>query len=135
MRTSIPEQHPQQSGGIACGTAHLGELADKLKALADATRLHIIYLLMTHGEMCVCELMPALGLSQSIVSFHLKTLKYAGFISSRKEGKWMYYTLNHDEFQQFCDEFGAMFNLGLWPEKAEVTPRGDAACRHPECRE
>lgn len=109
------------------------ELAERFKALADATRLQILYLLMSRGEMCVCELMPALDLNQSIVSFHLKTLKYAGFITARKEGKWMYYALNRGVFRQFFDEFGLLFNLEQWPEHPEALAGEDTLCRHPGC--
>jgi len=130
LDTPLEKQCTVQPGCTGDCAKHRGELAEQLKALADATRLHIIYLLMTRGEMCVCELMPSLALSQSIVSFHLKTLKCAGFITARKEGKWMYYTLNRRAFQQFCDDFGCMFNLDDWPEPAG----GDMACRHPGCR-
>jgi ArsR family transcriptional regulator len=42
----------------------------------------------------VCELTDLLGAAQSRLSFHLKTLKTAGIVSDRKEGRWVYYSLN-----------------------------------------
>ena len=66
-------------------------------ALSDETRLQIIRLL-GNGERCVCELTEALDAAQSRLSFHLKTLKDAGLVSDRKEGRWVYYTLNADTF-------------------------------------
>jgi len=61
-------------------------------ALSDDKRLQILELLRG-GEHCVCELTEVLELGQSLLSFHLKTLKNAGLVRDRKEGRWMYYTL------------------------------------------
>ena len=115
---------------VSLGPDSLSCLADEFKALADTTRLHIIYLLLTSGEMCVCEFMPALGLTQSNVSFHLKTLKHAGFITSRREGKWIYYCLNRKALEQFRSDFGNVFDLGRWPEKI-----GHACCEITACKQ
>ena len=52
------------------------------------------------GERCVCELTDALDLGQSLLSFHLKTLKDAGLVSDRRDGRWAYYSLNRDAFVQ-----------------------------------
>jgi ArsR family transcriptional regulator len=62
-------------------------------ALSDDIRLEVIGLLL-HGERCVCDLMEALDMAQSRLSWHLKTLSDAGIISGRKEGRWVYYSLN-----------------------------------------
>lgn len=71
----------------------LRELAELLKALADETRLTILTMLQD-GEMCVCEIMDALPFSQPAVSHHLKILRQAGLITDRRQGKWIYYSLN-----------------------------------------
>lgn len=62
------------------------------KALADPTRLRILKLLEVR-EMCVCEIMIALGLTQPTASHHLGILENAGLVKSRKEGKWVYYSI------------------------------------------
>jgi len=62
-------------------------------ALADETRLQIIDCLID-GEQCVCELTDFLQTGQSRLSFHLKTLKDAGILKDRREGRWIYYSLN-----------------------------------------
>ncbi len=72
------------------------ELAFFFKALADPTRLRILRCL-THGELCVCDIMAALEMPQSTVSRHLATLKQAGVVSGRRGGKWMYYQLIEQE--------------------------------------
>jgi len=62
------------------------------KALGDETRLRIVALL-SHGELCVCHLEDALGLSQPKVSRHLATLRGAGLVEDRRDGTWVYYRL------------------------------------------
>ena len=62
------------------------------KALADTTRLRIIGLLAVR-EMCVCEVMVALDLTQPTASHHLRILENIGLVKDRKEGKWVFYSL------------------------------------------
>lgn len=61
-------------------------------ALSDETRLELVKRL-SGGERCVCELQGALGAAQSRLSYHLKTLKDAGLVRRRREGRWSYYSL------------------------------------------
>jgi ArsR family transcriptional regulator len=68
-------------------------------ALADATRLRILEQL-ADGEQCVCDLTDALEAGQSRLSFHLKTLKDAGLVTDRRQGRWIYYALNPEMFEQ-----------------------------------
>lgn len=62
-------------------------------ALSDEIRLQVVVLLLD-GERCVCELMDELDMAQSKLSWHLKTLRDAGVVNDRKEGRWVYYSLN-----------------------------------------
>lgn len=73
------------------------KLAHTFKALSDETRLRILALL-THGELCVCDLMAVLQLPQSTVSRHLAYLRNTDLIADRREGIWMYYRLE-DQLQ------------------------------------
>lgn len=66
-------------------------------ALSDPLRLQVLELLR-QGELCVCELTEKLEVSQSKLSFHLKTLKEAGLVRARQEGRWIYYSLNLPQF-------------------------------------
>lgn len=63
------------------------------KALGDETRLRIVKLLSIR-EMCVCEVMVALGMTQPTTSHHLNILENAGLVASRKEGRWVFYRLD-----------------------------------------
>ena len=62
------------------------------KALADTTRLRMLGLLSVR-EMCVCEVMVALELTQPTASHHLRILENVGLVKDRKEGKWVFYKL------------------------------------------
>ncbi|MBI2537929.1 MAG: helix-turn-helix transcriptional regulator [Gemmatimonadetes bacterium] len=68
-------------------------LARCCHALSDETRLRILERLSA-GERCVCELTAALGAGQSRLSFHLKTLRDAGLVRDRRDGRWMYYAID-----------------------------------------
>ena len=71
------------------------------KALSDETRVRIIKLL-EHGELCVCDIVAALGLIQPKVSFHLGVLENVGLLKDRKHGKWVHYSLDESEmFKRF----------------------------------
>ncbi len=65
--------------------------------LSDPLRLAIVELLQKQ-ELCVCELCDRLKVSQSKLSFHLKTLKEAKLIRARQSGRWIYYSLNLPQF-------------------------------------
>lgn len=81
----------QLAGSIADSELTSGQIKF-FKALADKTRLRILRVLAVR-EMCVCELMTALDLTQPTASHHLHILEDAGFVKNRKEGKWVFYSL------------------------------------------
>ncbi|MEM1564097.1 MAG: metalloregulator ArsR/SmtB family transcription factor [Candidatus Bathyarchaeia archaeon] len=76
------------------------------KALADTSRLRILKLLEVR-EMCVCEIMIALGLTQPTASHHLGILESAGLIKGRKEGKWVFYRVAKPELKQILQKIDA----------------------------
>src|SRR3989449_11615246 len=76
-------------------------------ALSDRTRLEIVRLL-SHGQRCVCELQDVLDAAQSRLSFHLKTLKDAGLVTDRREGRWAYYALIPDALDGIAAFTGAV---------------------------
>jgi ArsR family transcriptional regulator len=84
---------------MATQTVDLTKLTRQFRALSDENRLHIIDMLRG-GERCVCELTDSLNLGQSLLSFHLKTLKDAGLVTDRREGRWSYYALTSEAFEQ-----------------------------------
>jgi ArsR family transcriptional regulator len=74
-------------------TRSLDEALRLFRALGDETRLRLLERLRG-GEQCVCDLTDELETSQSLLSFHLRTLKDAGLVTDRRQGRWVYYTLN-----------------------------------------
>ena len=79
-----------------------GRAARLFHALSDETRLSILDRLR-RGERCVCELTDALEAAQSRLSFHLRVLKEAGLVVDRREGRWMYYTLDAEALAEVSD--------------------------------
>ena len=69
------------------------DVAQFFKVLADETRLKMLWLLFNRRELCVCDMMEALGVTQSKASRHLATLRHAGLVVDRKEAAWSYYSI------------------------------------------
>jgi ArsR family transcriptional regulator len=88
-------------------TTDLARVARWFHALADETRLRVVEQLRD-GEQCVCDLTDVLETGQSRLSFHLKTLKEAGLLTDRREGRWVYYALNPEAITLLEDALGAM---------------------------
>jgi DNA-binding transcriptional ArsR family regulator len=78
------------------------------KALADDTRQRILVML-ADNEMCVGDIVAAFDMSQPTISHHLSILKQFKLVTSRKEGKQVYYAVNHDNVVQCCDRLMAKF--------------------------
>ncbi len=73
------------------------------RALGDPTRVRIVNILMhSEGPVCVCELVPALGLSQPTVSHHLKKLHDAGLLERQQRTKWAYYSLSREALERLA---------------------------------
>lgn len=88
-------------------------IAAGFHALSEPLRIKVIELLQER-ELCVCELCNSLGISQSKLSFHLKTLKEAGLVSSRQEGRWIYYSLNLPQFlvlEKYLGQFSRLSQI------------------------
>jgi DNA-binding transcriptional ArsR family regulator len=71
-------------------------LTDVFGALADGTRLRLVRLLVEEGELCVCELVAALDLSQPKISRHLGVLRGLRLVSDRRDGNRVFYSLSPD---------------------------------------
>jgi len=69
------------------------------KALSDENRVRAL-MMLSHGELCVCQLIEMLGLAPSTVSKHMSILRQARLVQARKEGRWMYYRLPNGDVPQ-----------------------------------
>lgn len=77
-----------------------------IKALSDLNRLRVMWMLNDQKELCVCQITEVLGLATPTVSKHMAILNAAGLVSSRKESRWVYYSLgesciNNSEVKMF----------------------------------
>ena len=73
----------------------MDRLVQYFRALSEEVRLRII-MLLTQGELCVCDIMEILNEPQSKVSRHLSYLKSSGLISGKRVGVWMHYALSEE---------------------------------------
>jgi DNA-binding transcriptional ArsR family regulator len=89
------EAEPCCGGTVAAprlSAEHAIALAERLKALADPTRLRMLDLLAAQPQaLCVCDITSRFDQQQPTISHHLKLLKLAGLIAGEKRGVWSYY--------------------------------------------
>ncbi len=100
----------------------LTEYEAVLKAAADPNRARILKML-EGGEMCVCQIVAALGLSQSTISKHLFLLRMAGLIEERKEGRWVHFRLAKTITNEYAQPLLSLLRGWL---KKDATLRADA---------
>ena len=87
------------------------------KTLADDTRQQILEMLQG-GEKCVSDIVAAFDMSQPTISHHLNILKRFGLVTSRKEGKQVFYTINRDNVVECCGRLMARFDAVAEDHKA-----------------
>ncbi len=110
----------------------VSDYANLFKSLSEPVRLRILYLILERDELCVCELVDALELSQSVVSRHLAYLRNSGLVSTRREGVWVYYqmaetaTFIKDLLQLFREDGRQSKALSYDLEKLKAA--GEAVC-------
>lgn len=96
----------------------LTELATMLKALSDPNRMRIFALLM-EGDSCNGELKDKLGLPPNLLSHHLRVLRQAGLVKSRRDsidGRWIYYRVDRAKVAEWHEWFKTFFD----PERIET---------------
>ncbi len=84
----------------AIKTAHIQQMANMFKALADNTRARIALALHLEGELCVCDVANIIGSTPATASHHLRRLHKMGLARFRREGKLAFYSLDDDHIQQ-----------------------------------
>ena len=103
------------------------------KAMGDETRQRILEILQAEGEKCVSDLVDAFNVSQPTISHHLNFLRQANLVTSRRDGKQIYYRANQDNIIECCGMLFTKFvptqiNLSEFGEKDE-TMSGEAVRR------
>ena len=100
MPLAAPTPPPEAAGPLPrpsarpVAPADLAGLVDVLRLLADPTRLRILLLLSTAGELCVGRICEELGLAQPTASHHLALMRQARLLANRREGKSIHYGLH-----------------------------------------
>lgn len=80
------------------------DLAAMLKVVADPTRLRLLHFIaQSGGDVCACDPVEALEVSQPTVSHHLKILSEAGLLDRDKRGRWVHYTLRPEALREISD--------------------------------
>lgn len=74
------------------------DVAETFRALADSTRVKIVYSLL-HQELCTCDLASIAGVSESVISQHLRVLRQLRLVKSRRSGKMMFHSLDDAHIQ------------------------------------
>ena len=99
------------------------EYTQLFKALSDPNRLMIVDMLSC-GELCACVILEKFQITQPTLSHHMKTLLACGLVNGRKEGKWMYYSLNDETARELKDFLGAV-----------TAEKEDCICHEISCEE
>ena len=81
----------------------LYDLTELFRIFGDSTRIRILYELF-EAEMCVCDIAALLGMTQSAISHQLRALKNAKLVTSRREGKTVFYSLTDDHVKTIIDQ-------------------------------
>lgn len=98
-----------------------------IKAIAEPIRLQILDIL-SNGEMCACDILQNLTITQPTLSHHMKALTASGWVFAHKKATWMYYSVNRDAVEQMHQ-----YMLNLTAENANVPIKticdSNACCR------
>ena len=95
----IHREHVESARSSALYPEVIDDLCQTFKALADCTRLRILWAL-EHTEMCVCDLAALLGISESAVSHQLRLLRTLRLVKNRRQGTILYYRLTDEHVSE-----------------------------------
>ena len=85
------------------GAEEAYDLSELFKILGDATRLRILFTLVK-GEMCVCDIVELVDVTQSAVSHQLRLLKQMDLVKFRRDGKTIYYSLADSHIENILSQ-------------------------------
>lgn len=97
------------------------------RALADPIRLELLAQVAARGPLCSCHLQEDLPYSQSRISKHLGTLRRAGLVTTRREGTWIYYSVDEEALEiarEFIDQLARSLHT---PHEADYCPPPESA--------
>lgn len=94
---------------------------EALKSLADENRLRIV-MLLADGERCICDLASTLEESDALISHHVKQLREAGLIRTRRVGRWLHCSLEPSAFQVLATHLS---QIGERAAEAAASAKGE----------
>ncbi len=98
---------------------------ESLRVLGDPVRLGIVALLAESGERCACELLSEFSITQPTLSHHMKALREADLVSTRKEGTWIHYALIPGELDRLA---GVLSAYASRARQRETSREGVRSC-------
>jgi len=101
-----------------------------LKALADENRMRIVELL-AERERCICDIASAIDASDALASHHVKALREAGIVSTRRVGRWLHCSLESTALDRIAGAFAELASRATAAATAE-DGRRSACCEPPE---
>lgn len=99
-------------GRVAAAGGSAGLAADTFKALADENRLAVLRMLSRADELCACELLERLDISQPTLSHHMALLAAAGLVDAERRGRWTHYRLRRERVTQLASALGGLCDAG-----------------------
>lgn len=84
------------------------EITSLLKAFSDENRVRIVSAIAAQDDICACNILEDLGITQPTLSHHMKVLCESGLVTCRKEGKWMHYSLNRSILDKITKYFASL---------------------------
>jgi ArsR family transcriptional regulator, arsenate/arsenite/antimonite-responsive transcriptional repressor len=123
--------NPDQAEAAQAPTPDLERLAANAKVLADPRRLSILDMLM-EGVQCNCEIAERLGVSLSLISYHLHILAEVGLVRSERDpsdARWVYYEVNAEALQALSQDLAALLDVTrIKPRKPNCGPKVCDTC-------
>ena len=104
------------------------ELEKLFSALGNKLRLQMLDIVAQHKEMCVCEIVDELGMSQANVSHHMGILRDADLVHARKVGTWVFYRINSESLKSAVTNFVGRLRTNL-AQAADEDPEARVAAR------
>jgi DNA-binding transcriptional ArsR family regulator len=105
-------------------TANTEQLATIFKVLGDPNRLNIV-MCIGRDSRSVTEIINATGLSQTLVSFHLKALRNASIVNTKRNGPFIYYSLTEPSLMDILDDLAqAAASIELIGSKVQIAANG-----------
>jgi len=80
----------------------LSEMSDLFQLLSEPNRIRILHIL-SHDEVCVCDLSAVLGMSESAVSHQLRLLRALRLVKARRDGRVIYYSMQDDHVTKLLE--------------------------------